>query len=246
MSEVQTLSPRSRALLKLADKEAEELGNRYVEPEHLLLASFKAEGIPTTALANVGADYARAREWTQQARMEKRNIVGSALQGASQRTRAALKAAGEQAKTMGHDAIEPEHILLGLLQEANTRETTLRALKVDAEDLRAEVYLALGLPLPVKKSKPISTSAAPPQVEESPLRRFLPPVPTVKEVAHPLEYDLGKDKGIRSLKPVYIFLLLLLLVGFAFGLGRGIGTMTFVGLGILGLVFMAWYFGKRR
>jgi hypothetical protein len=253
MSEVQTLSTRSRAMLKLADKEADELGHRYVEPEHLLLALMKADGIAASALSKLGTDYERTREWVQTARMEKRNIVGAALQGASVRTRAALKTAGEEAKSTSKDAIEPEHILLGILNEANTRDNLTRSLNIDADDLRAEIYVALGLPIPARRYKSASTSTSSPITAqpEPEKRSFLSNIPIVKDIPHPVDVDLGLDRrdslgSARSLRPVYIFLLLLLLVGGAFGLGRGIGMTTFVSLGLLGLIFLAWYFGRRR
>src|SRR5689334_20381494 len=110
MSEVQTLSPRSRTMLKHADKESDDLGHRFVEPEHLLLALVKVEGIPATAFEKLGVTTEQVQNYAQNARVEKRNMVGSTTQGASVRTRTALKAAGEEAKTMGRDSIEPEHL----------------------------------------------------------------------------------------------------------------------------------------
>jgi hypothetical protein len=253
MSEVQTLSPRSRAMLKLADKEADELGHRFVEPEHLLLVLMQTDGIPASTLMKLGADYERTREWVTNARMEKRNMVGSALQGASVRTRAVLKTAGEEAKSMSKDSIDPEHVLLGLLGEASTRENLQRVFNIDAENLRAEVYVALGLSAPARRYKSTSTSShtASPISEPEPVKRnFFSNIPGVKEIPHPVDVDLGLERRIAptgfSLKPVYIFLLLLLLIGFSFGFGRVIGMTASIGLGLLGLMFMAWYFGRRR
>jgi hypothetical protein len=183
--------------------------------------------------------------------MEKRNMVGAALQGASVRTRTALKTAGDEAKSTSKDTIEPEHILLGILNEANARENLSRGFNIDADDLRAEVYAALGLPTPSRRYKSSVSTSTPVSAQPEPEKRsFFSNIPIVKDIPHPVDVDLGLERRIAptgfSLKPVYIFLLLLLLVGFAFGFNRFIGTTTFIGLGLLGLIFIAWYFGRRR
>ncbi|MFN8372603.1 MAG: Clp protease N-terminal domain-containing protein [Anaerolineae bacterium] len=249
MSESQTLSARSRAMLKQADKEAEDLRHRNVEPEHLLLAMLKTEDtIAAVALEKLGLSYEPVLEQVRKARIMP-NTTGSMTQGASRRTRLVLKTAADEAKALGKEWIEPEHILLALPHEPATREGTLRALHVNQDNIREQVYIALGLPPPIVEVKP---TVPPPAVAEKPVyyaevkeeRRISPVQREIREEIR--QISSSADKVYRSLKPIYILLLMLLVIGVAFGFNRWIGATTFVSMGVLALVFVAWYFGKRR
>jgi hypothetical protein len=257
MSEIQaTLSARSRAMLKQAEKEAEDLRHRFVEPEHLLLALLKDEDtIAAVTLSKLGVQYEPMLEQVRKARIVP-NTTGSVSRGASRRTRVVLKAATDEAKAMGKEWIETEHVLLDLPQEPAMREGVLRTLRINQNNVRTQVHSALGLPPPTPENKPLppaATAVFDNYVDELESQRRKPSLPVIRDLPHPTEIDLGLDQKIgkssgsyTSLKPVYIFLLFLLLLGLAFGFGRYVGLATFGSLGLLGLIFMAWYFGRRR
>ena len=55
--------------------------------------------------------------------------------------------AREQARELGHRDVEPEHILLGLLDEPQSRAgQVLNSLTINAEDVRARTVQAVDLP----------------------------------------------------------------------------------------------------
>ena len=88
-------------VLDLARAEAERAGHRYLGPEHVLLGLL-AEGHSRAAhlLRTAGVELAAAR--VALARLAKR----------------ALQLAGQQAHALGHREVRPEHLLLGVLEDA--------------------------------------------------------------------------------------------------------------------------------
>jgi ATP-dependent Clp protease ATP-binding subunit ClpA len=94
-----------------AASEAERLHHAYIGTEHLLLPLARGWAEPTRALH---VDWARLR-------MELDNVLhrapASNEAGLTARLQTALRLAIDEAQTLGHQAIGPEHLLLGILRE---------------------------------------------------------------------------------------------------------------------------------
>ncbi len=109
---------RVRKVIYLAREEAARLQHDYIGTEHLLLGVIReVEGIAATVLNNLGLDLDRIRQ-------EVENMV-SASGGTmtigeipfTPRAKRVLELAVEEARSLGHNYVGTEHLLLGLLRE---------------------------------------------------------------------------------------------------------------------------------
>ncbi len=109
-------SERSAQVFVEAQNEAKEMGHSYVGTEHILLAILKQDSPISESLAEIGITYSRAKN-------EVISIVGMGMRGMANspqmtpRAKRIIELAYEEAKYLGSEKIQPEHILLGIIRE---------------------------------------------------------------------------------------------------------------------------------
>src|SRR6059036_1002361 len=131
---------RVRKVIYLAREEAARLQHDYIGTEHLLLGVIReGEGIAATVLNNLGLDLDRIRQ-------EVENMV-SASGGTmtigeipfTPRAKRVLELAVEEARSLGHNYVGTEHLLLGLIREGEgVAAKVLLELGVDRKRVREE------------------------------------------------------------------------------------------------------------
>src|SRR6266516_7139241 len=137
---------RVRKVMYLAREEAARLQHDYIGTEHLLLGVIReGEGIAATVLNNLGLDLDRIRQ-------EVENMV-SAAGGTmtigeipfTPRAKRVLELAVEEARSLGHNYVGTEHLLLGLIREGEgVAAKVLLELGVDRKRVREETLKLLG------------------------------------------------------------------------------------------------------
>src|SRR5882672_4408043 len=137
---------RVRKVMYLAREEAARLQHDYIGTEHLLLGVIReGEGIAATVLNNLGLDLDRIRQ-------EVENMV-SASGGTmtigeipfTPRAKRVLELAVEEARSLGHNYVGTEHLLLGLIREGEgVAAKVLLELGVDRKRVREETLKLLG------------------------------------------------------------------------------------------------------
>ena len=137
---------RVRKVIYLAREEAARLQHDYIGTEHLLLGVIReGEGIAATVLNNLGLDLDRIRQ-------EVENMV-SASGGTmtigeipfTPRAKRVLELAVEEARSLGHNYVGTEHLLLGLIREGEgVAAKVLLELGVDRTRVREETLKLLG------------------------------------------------------------------------------------------------------
>jgi len=152
-------TPRVKNVLELSLREASELGHRYIGTEHLLLALVReGEGVGCQILVRLGCGLgqirARARvlallspegEKAKSAPAESPSSdasqsAGDMLALFTDRARRVVFLAQEEARTLHHDSIGTEHILLGLVRDREgLAARVLRLLDVSLEPVRQQV-----------------------------------------------------------------------------------------------------------
>ncbi len=133
-------SEKTAQIFVTAQEEAKELGHSYVGTEHLLLAILKVDRGPVVELLEeMGVTYSKVRS-------EIISMVGMGMRGfvpspqMTPRAKRVTELAYEEAKILGSDKINPEHILLGILREGEGIAVhILRKLGVDLNTLRREI-----------------------------------------------------------------------------------------------------------
>jgi ATP-dependent Clp protease ATP-binding subunit ClpC len=132
-------SDRSRRVVALAEEEAGRLGHQYVGTEHLLLGLLvEGESSATHALIAGGASLDAARQKVTEAVGRSDRRTGGDLP-LSVRASRALDRASRLSLQRRDALVEPEHILLGVLDVEGTAGQVLRGIGVDVVALRAVV-----------------------------------------------------------------------------------------------------------
>jgi ATP-dependent Clp protease ATP-binding subunit ClpC len=110
---------RARRVVVLAQEESQRLSHNYIGSEHLLLGLLaEQEGVAARALESLNVTLTAAREQVEE-------IIGPGQQTPhghipfTPRAKKILELALREALTMGSEAIDTEHLLLGLIDEGD-------------------------------------------------------------------------------------------------------------------------------
>jgi len=146
---------RARRSIVLAQEEAQRLGNNYIGTEHLLLGIIsEGESVAAKVLENLGISL-------QKVRQEVESLVGKGGKTTQQemvftpRAKRVIELAFEEARSLTHNYIGTEHLLLGLIREGEgVAARVLSNLGVEPAKIRAEITKLLGVestPTPMKE-----------------------------------------------------------------------------------------------
>ncbi len=141
---------RARKVIILAKEEARRFNHDYIGTEHVLLGLIReGEGVAAAVLEKMGVSLENIR-----LEIEKLVQPGPATQiigdiPFTPRAKKALELAAEEARSLGHNYIGTEHLLLGLIREGEgVASQVLLNLGLDLSRVRNEVMELLGSTLP--------------------------------------------------------------------------------------------------
>ena len=117
----QFYTERGKRVIQLARSEAINLGHDMVEPEHILLGVLQeGSGIASQALDELGVDPENLAAHIRDLISKSRDILSKPTDlPLSQRTTRALDMAVSEARKMGDNYVDTEHLLLGVLADDN-------------------------------------------------------------------------------------------------------------------------------
>ena len=141
---------RARKVIILAKEEARRFNHDYIGTEHILLGLIReGEGVAAAVLQKMGVSLENIR-----LEIEKLVQPGPTTQiigdiPFTPRAKKALELAAEEARSLGHNYIGTEHLLLGLIREGEgIASQVLLNLRMDLNSVRNEVMELLGSALP--------------------------------------------------------------------------------------------------
>ena len=141
---------RARKVIILAKEEARRFNHDYIGTEHILLGLIReGEGVAAAVLQKMGVSLENIR-----LEIEKLVQPGPTTQiigdiPFTPRAKKALELAAEEARSLGHNYIGTEHLLLGLIREGEgIASQVLLNLGLDLNTVRNEVMELLGSALP--------------------------------------------------------------------------------------------------
>jgi ATP-dependent Clp protease ATP-binding subunit ClpC len=155
---------RARKVILLAKEEAKRFNHDYIGTEHILLGLVReGEGVAAVVLQKIGLSL-------QQIRLEIEKIVkpgpATVISGDipfTPKAKKAIELSGEEARSLGHNYIGTEHLLLGLIREGEgVASQVLLNLGVDLERARQEVIELLGSATPGFSAGPQQEFGPPP------------------------------------------------------------------------------------
>lgn len=137
---------RARKVLVLAKEEVRRFNHDYIGTEHILLGLIReGEGVACAVLQNLGIDLERLRIEIE--KLVSPGSVASVLGDIpfTPRAKKVLELAAEEARSLGHNYIGTEHILLGLIrEEEGIASQVLFSLGVDLKKVKDEISSLLG------------------------------------------------------------------------------------------------------
>ncbi len=139
---------RARKVIHLARQEAERLGHEFIGTEHILLGLVKeGSGVAANVLENLNIDLEKIRiEIEKYVSSSGETLSSNATLPFTPKAKKVLELAMEEARNLEHNYIGTEHLLLGLLREAEGMAAqVLLNLNANLDDVRAEVMDLLGV-----------------------------------------------------------------------------------------------------
>jgi ATP-dependent Clp protease ATP-binding subunit ClpC len=137
---------RARKVMALANQEAQRFNHEYIGTEHILLGLVKeGSGVGATVLKNLEVDIKKLRFGVEKLVKSGPDMVTMGKLPQTPRAKKVIEYAIEEARSLNHNYVGTEHILLGLLRESEgIAAQVLLDLGLKLEDVRQEVLNLLG------------------------------------------------------------------------------------------------------
>ena len=137
---------RARKVMALANQEAQRFNHEYIGTEHILLGLVKeGSGVGATVLKNLDVDIKKLRLEIEKQVKSGPDMVTMGKLPQTPRAKKVIEYAIEEARSLNHNYVGTEHILLGLLRESEgIAAQVLMELGLKLEDIRQEVLNLLG------------------------------------------------------------------------------------------------------
>lgn len=137
---------RARKVMALANQEAQRFNHEYVGTEHILLGLVKeASGTGAKLLQAKDIDLRIVRLEVEKLVRSGPDIVTMGVLPKTPRAKRVIDFAIEEARSMGHNYLGTEHLLLGLMLEHDgVAAVVLKNLGVDFEETKKDVRQLLG------------------------------------------------------------------------------------------------------
>ncbi len=141
---------RARKVILLAKEEAKRFNHDYIGTEHILLGLVKeGEGVAAAVLTSLGLDSENIRvEVERLVQPGPGKVMGEDIPF-TPRAKKVIELAMDEARSLGHNYIGTEHLLLGLIREGDgIASQVLLNLGLDLKSVRDEVLNLLGSSVP--------------------------------------------------------------------------------------------------
>ncbi|MHC4910229.1 MAG: ATP-dependent Clp protease ATP-binding subunit [Planctomycetota bacterium] len=140
------LTDRARKVMALANQEAQRFNHEYIGTEHILLGLVKeGSGVGANVLKNLGVDLRRVRLEVEKLVKSGPEMVTMGKLPQTPRAKKVIEYAIEEARSLNHNYVGTEHLLLGLLREHDgVAAQVLMNLGLKLEEVREEVLNLLG------------------------------------------------------------------------------------------------------
>ncbi|MCI0364845.1 MAG: ATP-dependent Clp protease ATP-binding subunit [Phycisphaerales bacterium] len=140
------LTDRARKVMALANQEAQRFNHEYIGTEHILLGLVKeGSGVGANVLKNLDIDLRKVRLEVEKLVKSGPDMVTMGKLPQTPRAKKVIEYAIEEARSLNHNYVGTEHLLLGLLREHDgVAAQVLMNLGLKLEEVREEVLNLLG------------------------------------------------------------------------------------------------------
>ncbi len=164
-SRFEKFTERARRVLTFAQEEAQHFNHSYIGTEHILLGLVREdEGIAAKVLMNLGVGIGKVRSAVEFI-IERSEKPSTGEIGLTPRAKRVIELAIDEARSLGHNYIGTEHLLLGLLREGEgIAASVLDSFGITLERARAEIVRVLSQSTP--RSRPARSSSKTPILDQ--------------------------------------------------------------------------------
>ena len=140
------LTDRARKVMALANQEAQRFNHEYIGTEHILLGLVKeGSGVGANVLKNLDVDLRKVRLEVEKLVKAGPEVVMMGKLPQTPRAKKVIECAIEEARSLNHNYVGTEHLLLGLLREHDgVAAQVLMNLGLKLDEVREEVLNLLG------------------------------------------------------------------------------------------------------
>jgi ATP-dependent Clp protease ATP-binding subunit ClpC len=137
---------RAKKVMHLASQEAQRFNHEYVGTEHILIGIVKEGcGVAATVLKNVGVDLPKTRLEVEKILQSGPDAFTAGTLRPTPRAKLMLEYSIEEARRLNDHRVGTEHLLLGILRDANTvAAQVLLNLGLRLDQVREELLKLLG------------------------------------------------------------------------------------------------------
>ena len=137
---------RARKVMALANQEAQRFNHEYIGTEHILLGLVKeGGGVGANVLKNLDVDLRKVRLEVEKLVKSGPDMVTMGKLPQTPRAKKVIEYAIEEARSLNHNYVGTEHLLLGLLREQDgIAAQVLMTLNLKLDDIKEEVLNLLG------------------------------------------------------------------------------------------------------
>ncbi len=137
---------RARKVMQLANQEAQRFNHEYIGTEHILLGLVKeGSGVAANVLKNMDIDLRKIRQEVEKLVQSGPDLVTMGRLPQTPRAKKVIEYSMEEARSLNHNYVGTEHILLGLLREQEgVAAQVLMNLGLKLDEVRKEVLNLLG------------------------------------------------------------------------------------------------------
>ncbi|HUV39276.1 MAG TPA: Clp protease N-terminal domain-containing protein, partial [Planctomycetota bacterium] len=146
---------RARKVMGLANQEAQRFNHEYIGTEHVLLGLVKeGSGVAANVLRNLDIDLKKIRIEVEKIVQSGPDTLSMGKLPYTPRAKKVIELAFEEARSLGHNYVGTEHLLLGLLREQEgVAARVLMNLGLKLDDVREEVLNLLGATFDTESSQ---------------------------------------------------------------------------------------------
>ena len=143
----ENLSDQSREVVERGREVARELHNNYIGSDHLLAGLLRVDGVAQTVLNNAGVDQAVVHEEMLFLSPYSDRVNQDSSPPLTPKAQEVLSVAFHQSVGLGHNQVEPEHILLGLLRDSFSFASRLMDRRgIDSQEVKAALLAEISKP----------------------------------------------------------------------------------------------------
>jgi ATP-dependent Clp protease ATP-binding subunit ClpA len=139
---------RGRKVMQLANQEAKRLNHACIAPEHILLGLVsEGSGVAANVLKNMGIDLQKIRQEVEKNGQSGSGAVTKGRLPQTDQAKKVIEYSIEEARSLNHNYVGTEHLILGLLREQEgVAASALAKLGATLDEVRQAVLMLLTAP----------------------------------------------------------------------------------------------------